>query len=61
VFDEEHSEAGERWITIGLGVNGQCLLVVHTWTEIDEASARARIIPAREAKNFERRTYEEGQ
>jgi uncharacterized DUF497 family protein len=61
VFDEQHSEAEERWITIGLAVNGQCLLVVRTWAEMDAASAKARIISAREAKNCERRTYEEGQ
>ena len=60
VFDEEHSEAEERWITIGLAANGQCLLVVHTWTEFDETSAKARIISAREAKKSEQRAYEEG-
>jgi uncharacterized protein len=59
VFDAEHSEDEERWITIGRGVNGQCLLVVHTWTDTGGSSAHARIISAREAKNSERQGYEE--
>jgi uncharacterized protein len=60
VFDAEHSEDEERWITIGRGVNGQCLLVVHTWTDTGGSSAHARIISAREAKNSERQGFEEG-
>jgi uncharacterized DUF497 family protein len=44
VFDTEHSEGEERWITIGRAANGQCLLVVHTWNETGSSSAYARII-----------------
>ena len=61
VFDEEHSDGEERWITIGQAANGQCLLVVHTWTDIDANSAKARIISAREARDTERGEYEERQ
>jgi uncharacterized protein len=61
VFDAEHSEGEERWITIGRAANGQCLLVVHTWTDTGGSSAHARIISAREAKNSERQGYEEGE
>jgi uncharacterized DUF497 family protein len=59
VFDSEHSEDEERWITIGRAANGQCLLVVHTWTDTGGSSAHARIISARDAKNSERQSYEE--
>ena len=61
LFDSVHSEDEERWITIGRAVNGQCLLVVHTWTDTGGSSAHARIISAREAKNSERQSYEESQ
>jgi hypothetical protein len=60
VFDAEHSEDEERWITIGRAATGQFLLVVHTWTDTGGSSAHARIISAREAKNSERQSYEEG-
>ena len=61
VFDAEHSEDEERWITIGRAANGQSLLVVHTWIDTGDSSAHVRIISAREAKNSERQSYEEGQ
>jgi hypothetical protein len=61
VFDATHSEAEQRWITIDLAVTGECLLVSHTWVDLDAKSAKARIISARQAGNFERRCYEEGQ
>jgi uncharacterized DUF497 family protein len=44
-FDEAHSEAEERWITIGLAANGQCMLVVHTWAEINETSPGRALFP----------------
>jgi uncharacterized DUF497 family protein len=59
-FDDAHSETEERWITVGRAVTGGCLVVVHTWVEIDASTGKARIISAREADNFERLAYEEG-
>jgi hypothetical protein len=61
VFDAVHSEGEERWITIGYAANGQCLLVVHTWTDTGGSNAHARIISARGAANSERQNYEESQ
>jgi hypothetical protein len=58
--DAAHSEGEERWITIGRAANGDCLLVVHTWVEIDAGTAEARIISARKAEASERREYEQG-
>jgi uncharacterized DUF497 family protein len=58
--DDAHSEGEERWITIGRAANADCLLVVHTWVEIDAAAAKARIISARKAEASERREYEQG-
>lgn len=56
--DDEHSEAEERWVSIGQAANGQLLVVIHTYEEIDAASAAVRIISARTAEKPERRDYE---
>ncbi|MDA8389087.1 MAG: BrnT family toxin [Nitrospiraceae bacterium] len=60
LFDEEHSDDEDRWITIGRGLNDKILVVVHTYRKI-KGSEAMRIISARkatkheEAKYFERR------
>ena len=59
VFDEEHSEFEERWFTLGMDSNGKLLAVSHTYTATEPASARVRIISAREATRNERRQYED--
>ena len=46
--------------TIGCALNGECLIVVHTWKELDANTAKARIVSALKAENSERRWYEEG-
>ncbi len=53
--------AEERWQTIGL-VGQLIILVVHTWSEFDPLTGEetGRIISARKATVYERRTYEEG-
>ena len=30
IYDEEHSDDEERWVSIGLAQNGQYLVIVHT-------------------------------
>jgi uncharacterized protein len=59
VFDAEHSEFEERWFTLGMSSSGKLLAVSHTYTATGSASARARIISAREATRTERRQYED--
>ncbi len=54
--DPDHSDDGERWITIGLSHRQRLLVVVHT--EDDEHQI-VRIISARPADPDERREYEE--
>lgn len=34
VYDEEHSEDEERWVTLGRAPGGQYLVVAHTFAEI---------------------------
>jgi hypothetical protein len=60
VYDEEHSNDEERWVTIGRTEGGQTVVVVHTFTPTTPGNALIRIISAREATNKERRQYEAG-
>jgi len=58
VFDAEHSQAEERWFTLGLSSQGRLLAIAHTYTATGTGSARVRIISAREATRAERQQYE---
>lgn len=58
VFDNVHSEFEERWFTLGMSSEGKLLAVSHTYTATGPASARVRVISAREATRHERRQYE---
>lgn len=60
VFDEEHSEVDERWITIGLDSSGILCVVVHTFEQVDNDYFEVRIISARKATRSEMRQYQEG-
>ena len=46
LFDEQHSEEEERWITLGLDQTGALLVISHTYHEEAENSARVRLISA---------------
>lgn len=58
VYDETHSEAEERWVTVGEAAGGTLLVVSHTFEELSPQEAAVRIISARLATSSERRTYE---
>jgi uncharacterized DUF497 family protein len=53
--DPVHSQAEERFVTIGSSHRGKLLVVVHT-----ERGENIRIISARVASRRERQNYEEG-
>lgn len=57
-FGEEHSDAEDRWITLGFDRNGILLLVIHT-VEETERYRNIRIISARKATRAETKQYEE--
>ena len=59
IYDDEHSEQEERWVTIGKAENGQYLVVVHTFHVLNPAEVNVRIISARKADRYEVRDYEE--
>ena len=60
IYDKEHSDTEDRWITLGKSKNGTLLVVVHTFTE-DSDSIRIRLISARHSTKQEQRQYEENQ
>ena len=57
---DESSSEEDRWITLGVIGPGAILLVVHTWTE-KHSEEIIRIISARAAESYERKSYEEAQ
>lgn len=59
VYDESHSQSEERWFTIGHDTRGVLLAVAHTYQATAPASARVRIISARQATKREQRFYED--
>ena len=58
VFDTEHSNGEDRWITLGLDQAGRLIVVCHTFQEISKTRARVRIFSARKATKGERHSYE---
>ena len=58
-ISDSGSQSEERWVTVGRAVNGQIIVVVHTYRVQAEREAM-RIISARKATKRERRQYEEG-
>lgn len=59
IFDDEHSEDEDRWVTLGRAENGQVLVVVHTAEETGHSEVHIRIISARCADRDEMRDYEQ--
>jgi hypothetical protein len=57
LFDEEHSQGENRWITIGLDRTGVLLVVCHTYREETETLARIRIISGQKPTKNEAKPY----
>ncbi len=60
MFDPDHSEAEDRWVTLGIGRSGRLLLVCHTFRDDSEASVTIRIYSARRPTAKETQAYEKG-
>ena len=58
IFDIEHSEDEDRWVTLGMDSSGNLLVVIHTFHAVDDSARRVRIISARKATRKETRQYE---
>ena len=59
IYDEEHSEYEDRWITLGLDSSGVLRVVIHTFEQVEEELCRIRIISARKATSAEGKQYRE--
>jgi uncharacterized DUF497 family protein len=59
IFDEEHSDDEERWITLGLDSSGSLLVVCHTFRTGVGQESRIRLISARYAERHERKQYQQ--
>jgi uncharacterized protein len=59
LYDREHSDYEERWITVGNDHRGLVLTVCHTYTQEAEQTALIRIFSARKATAHETQHYQE--
>jgi uncharacterized DUF497 family protein len=59
IADLEHSEAEERWFSVGCASGGALLSIVYLWSESDHGTTKIRLIMARQATRNEIRHYEE--
>ena len=57
IYDEEHSENEDRWITLGIDRIGTLLVVCHTYRKESESSALIRLISAFKATKKEIKQY----
>jgi uncharacterized DUF497 family protein len=57
IYDNEHSDQEDRWITLGLSNNGKLIVVNHTFLEIDKETNLIRVISARKATKKEIEQY----
>ena len=53
MFDPDHSKDEERFISIGMSIQGNLLVIIHT-----EREERIRLISCRKATSAERKAYE---
>ncbi len=58
LFDEEHSEQEERWVTLGNTKSDKLHLVVHAYLTYHQDQVTVRIISARPATAHETKQYE---
>ena len=59
LYDEEHSEKEDRWITMGINGGGILRVVIHTFEQIDQDSIEIRVISVRKATKREAEQYRE--
>jgi hypothetical protein len=59
IYDEEHSQREDRWITLGLDSSGILRVVIHTFEQVSDQECQIRIISARKATSDESLQYRE--
>lgn len=58
IFDDDHSEGEDRWVTLGQIRDRRLVVVINTWHEENSNYIRVRIISARLATVHELKQYE---
>ncbi|QTA84980.1 Putative toxin-antitoxin system, toxin component, type II BrnT [Desulfonema magnum] len=59
IFDDEHSETEDRWITLGTDETGVLIVISHTFHKISSSQCNIRIISACKATKTETNQYKE--
>lgn len=59
IFDPDHSETEEKWITLGISEKGRLLVVIHTFIEESQDTVAIRLISSRKAEKKEIKKYGE--
>ena len=59
IFDPDHSETEDRWVTMGISEKGRLLILIHTFREEGEDHVTIRIISSRKATKQEAKNYGE--
>ena len=57
IFDDDHNDEEDRWVTLGQSSGQKLLLVVHTHVEISDEAVAIRIISARRPTRKEADQY----
>ena len=57
IFDPDHSETENRWITMGISEKGRLLIVNHTYREEGGEEFTIRIFSSRKATKKETKKY----
>ena len=57
IFDDDHSHAEDRWITIGKTKEDAIIVVIHAITEFENKDLHIRLISARKATKMEQKQY----
>ena len=57
IFDPDHTESEDRWITMGISEKGRLLIVNHTFREESRVEVTIRIISSRKATKKETKKY----
>jgi uncharacterized protein len=58
IFDTEHSEGENRWITMGVSKSNRILVVCHSFQEENKEFVTIRIFSSRKANKIEIQEYE---
>jgi len=58
IFDSDHSETEDRWITMGISKTGTILTIIHTYNEINYSNISIRLISARKSTKNEVKQYQ---